>query len=83
MLISTNLETLQMDLRLHKELLQDGQDRLSNEFFSRVFFAFLMDHFLLTLPYLHIFFVCNETEHQIYLSSVSEKKTFEKENLNL
>lgn len=68
--ISSHLGTLQKDGRLHKELLQDGQDGLSWN--VRVFLAFLMDHFLLLLCYL-LFFICSEREHQRCLSSVSEK----------
>lgn len=81
MLISNYLETLQKDFRLHKELLQDGQDGLSCE--SKSIFCIFNGPFSVDVTIFTLFFVCNKTECQRCLSSASEKKTFEKENVSL
>ena len=78
--ISSHLGTLQKDGSLHKELLQDGQDGLSCE--CKSIFSVFNGPFSVDVMLFTFFFICSETEHQRCLSSVSEKKTFERANLN-
>lgn len=76
--ISNHLRTLQKDGRLHKELLQDGQDGLSCE--SKSIFSIFNGP---SVVMLFTFFSYAVKESIRDVSAVSVKKTFERANLNL
>lgn len=78
--ISNHLGTLHKDGRLQKQLLQNGQYGLSCECES--IFSILNGPFSVDVMLLTFFFICSVTKCQRCLSSVSEKKTFERANLN-
>lgn len=69
--------TLQDD-RLHKELLQDGQNGLSWE--CKGIFSILKGPFSVDIMVFTFFFICSEIEQQRCFSSVSEKERHLKEH---
>lgn len=78
--IASHLGTLQKDGRLHKELLQDGQDGRSCECKS-IFSIFNGPFSVVVMLFTFFSYAVKESIRDV--SAVSVKKTFERANLNL